>query len=61
MKNEIKKLISKKEAAEMLSISTRSLDRLVASNRGLRPVKIGGSIRFRLDQIMKIVEGGLPC
>lgn len=45
----------------MLSISTRSLDRLVASNRGLRPVKIGGSIRFRLDQIMKIVEGGLPC
>ena len=51
------KLLSKREVAEILSISVRSVERLVA--RGIiRKIKIGGSIRFRQCEIEKLMEKG---
>ncbi|MDC0200934.1 hypothetical protein OAK04_00945 [Verrucomicrobia bacterium] len=49
-------LISKKEAASLLSISTRTLDRLVSSGNFPNPIKVGGSSRFLLYQITNFIN-----
>ena len=55
MKN--KALLSKKEVAETLSVSVRSVERLVA--RGvLKKIKIGGAVRFRSSDLHKLIETG---
>lgn len=61
MKNEIKRLIGKREAAGLLGISTRTFDRLLAWSERLQKarVQLRTSVRFRHDLIMKIVEEGL--
>jgi len=52
------KLATRREAAWMLSISERTLDRMVG--RGVIPaIKIGTkSIRFDMDEVKKHVQGG---
>ena len=48
-------LLTKKEVAEMYSVSQRTIDRLAA--RGKLPrVKIGGCVRFRLADAVKLME-----
>jgi excisionase family DNA binding protein len=50
------KLISKKQVAELFSVSVRSVERLAARGR-LTKVKIGGCVRFKLKEVEAIVEG----
>jgi excisionase family DNA binding protein len=61
MDNEIKaendRLLRKKEVAEILACSLRTVDRLVNADR-LTRVKILGGIRFRLSQVQILMNGG---
>jgi excisionase family DNA binding protein len=51
------KLLKKKQVAEMLSCSLRTVDRLVNAGR-LTRVKILGGIRFRWSQVQMLMNGG---
>jgi hypothetical protein len=51
------KLLKKKQVAEMLACSPRSVDRLVNVGK-LTRVKILGGIRFRLSQVQFLMNGG---
>jgi predicted DNA-binding transcriptional regulator AlpA len=50
------KLLRKKEVAALLACSTRTIDRLVCLGRLSRVYVIGG-VRFRLSQVLAIIEG----
>ena len=51
------KLLRKKQVAETLACSLRTVDRLVNAGR-LSRVKILGGIRFRLSQVQMLMNGG---
>jgi hypothetical protein len=51
------KLLKKKQVAEMLACSLRSVDRLVVVGK-LTRVRILGGIRFRLSQVIMLMNGG---
>ena len=51
------KLISKKEAAKMLSSSERTIDRLISAGK-LKKIKVLRSVKVQLKQVLKIVEQG---
>jgi excisionase family DNA binding protein len=51
------KLLRKKEVAERLACSLRTVDRLVNAGR-LTRVKILGGIRFRFSQVQILMNGG---
>lgn len=48
------KLVSKKEAAEILGVSVRSVERMVASGQ-LEKVYVRGCVRIRLRDIQSLV------
>ena len=51
------RLISKREGAKLLAVSTRTLDRI--SEKGvLEKVHVNGSVRFRLGDINRIIQNG---
>jgi excisionase family DNA binding protein len=50
-------LLRKKEVAKMLACSLRSVDRLVNAGK-LTRVKLLGGIRFRLSQVVTLMNGG---
>ena len=50
------KLLKKRQVAEKLACSLRSVDRLVNAGR-LTRVKILGGIRFRLSQVLMLMKG----
>ena len=50
------KLLSKKEVAELFSVSVRSVERLAARGK-LTKVKIGGCVRFRSSEIQEVANG----
>ena len=50
------KLLSKKEVAEAFSVSVRSIERLAARGK-LTKVKIGGCVRFKLNEIEDVLQG----
>lgn len=52
------KLITKKMAAQRLSVSTRTIDRMAAEG-SLEKVFVGSAPRFRNSDIDRIVENGL--
>ncbi|MBK1884145.1 excisionase family DNA-binding protein [Luteolibacter pohnpeiensis] len=52
------KLLTKKAAAERLSISTRTLDRMVAAGK-IDKIFVGSSPRFRKSEIDQIVARGI--
>ena len=52
------RLITKAEAASMLSVSTRTIDRICQRNL-LQKVYVGGGVRFRLRDILAIIEFGI--
>jgi len=60
MKTQEPLLISAEQLAEMLQISTRTLWRLLSSGKLLTPVHIGGSTRWRLEQVRLWIEEGCP-
>jgi predicted DNA-binding transcriptional regulator AlpA len=51
------RLLRKRQVAEMLACSARTVDRLASLGR-LTRVRILGGIRFRLSQVQTIIEGG---
>lgn len=51
-------LLSKKQVAEKLAISTRTIDRLRASNFDFGEVRIGSVVRFQSSKIEKLMEKG---
>jgi excisionase family DNA binding protein len=51
------KLLKKKQVAEALACSLRTVDRLAAAGR-LTRVKIMGGIRFRWSQVQLLMIGG---
>ena len=60
MKNAIEnsgeKLLRKKQVAEILACSLRTVDRLVAAGR-LLPVRILGGVRFRFSEVQALMKG----
>ena len=50
------KLISKKQVADLFSVSVRSVERLAARGK-LTKVKIGGCVRFKLKEVEAMMEG----
>lgn len=52
-----KKLITKKQAAELLSSSVRTVERIIASG-DIDKIKIRGSVKVKLSQVMQLIESG---
>lgn len=53
-------LISAEQFAEMLQISPRTLWRLLSAGKLLQPVRLGGSTRWRLEQVHEWIDKGCP-
>lgn len=51
------KLLRKRDVAEKLACSLRTVDRLVNAGR-LTRVRILGGIRFRWSQVLSLMKGG---
>lgn len=54
------RLISADEVAQMLSISTRTVWRLLSTGKMVQPIRIGGSVRWRLDEVKEWINNGCP-
>jgi excisionase family DNA binding protein len=52
-------LLTRKEAAKELRVSTRTIDRLI-TNGLLRPTRIGRAVRIPVVQIQKFALGDHP-
>ena len=52
------RLLTKKEAAATLSISTRTLDRMIAAGK-IDKVFVGASPRFRKSEIDQVIARGI--
>lgn len=53
-------LISAARLAGMLSISERTLRRLLDAGKLVRPVRIGRSVRWRLAEVREWIDAGCP-
>jgi prophage regulatory protein len=53
-------LIPAEELATMLGVSKRTIWRLLSGKQLPEPVRIGGSVRWRRDQIDRWIEQGCP-
>jgi excisionase family DNA binding protein len=51
------KLLRKREAADMLACSLRTIEREASGGR-LTRVKVRGGVRFRYSEIQKMIVGG---
>lgn len=58
--DELPVLLTIRELAAILKISQRSVWRLVSSGKLIQPLHIGGSIRWRQDEVLKWIEQGCP-
>jgi excisionase family DNA binding protein len=56
----MKRLITVKELAEMLAISTRHVYRLLDSGQLPKPLKLGAAIRWDSATICNWLESGAP-
>lgn len=54
-------LICAEELAEMLQVSTRTLWRLLSAGQLIEPIKLGGSTRWRLEQVRRWIDEGCPA
>ncbi len=54
-------LISALELAKLLQVSTRTLWRLRSAGKLIKPIKIGGSTRWRLDEVQAWIAEGCPA
>ena len=46
--------------ARLLGVSARTVRRLVGAGRLIAPVKLGGSVRWRADELRKWIASGCP-
>ena len=54
-------LISAEQVASILNVSTRTLWRLLSAGKLPEPVRLGGSTRWRLDQVRQWIDAGCPA
>jgi predicted DNA-binding transcriptional regulator AlpA len=54
-------LIPAERLASMMNISTRTLWRLLSAKKLVEPVRIGGSVRWRLQEVERWVAEGCPA
>lgn len=54
-------LLTAERVAEWLQISTRSVWRLLSSGKLLRPVRLGGNVRWRASELKRWIEAGCPA
>jgi excisionase family DNA binding protein len=48
------------EVAKILGVSTRSVWRLVSSQKIIPPLKVGGAARWRYDELRRWIDAGCP-
>ena len=53
-------LLSAESLAELLDVSKRTLWRLRSAGRLPKPVRIGGSVRWRADEVRRWIASGCP-
>lgn len=53
-------LIPAAEVARLLQVSTRTLWRQLSAGRVPRPVRFGGTVRWRIDEVRKWIAEGCP-
>jgi excisionase family DNA binding protein len=58
--SEVPQLLTPKEAAEMLGVSTRTLAQWRKAGRHLSWIHLGGQVRYRLSTIQEFMEHGTP-
>jgi len=51
-------LITASQLAKLLSISERTVYRLKSCNRLPEPINLGGSVRWRLDDVRRWIDAG---
>lgn len=54
-------LVTAEGVAKLLQVSKRTLWRLLSMGQLLPPVRLGGSVRWRLDEIKQWIEAGCPA
>ena len=52
--------IQAREVGRMLGVSLRQVWRLNSAGKLPKPVRLGGSVRWRRDEIIAFVEAGCP-
>jgi predicted DNA-binding transcriptional regulator AlpA len=58
--DELPVLLTIRELAAILKISQRSIWRLVASGQLIKPLHVGGSNRWRQDELIAWIDSGCP-
>jgi excisionase family DNA binding protein len=53
-------LITAEEFAELMQVSVRSVWRLRSAGEIPEPVRIGGTIRWRREEVLQWIEAGCP-
>jgi predicted DNA-binding transcriptional regulator AlpA len=53
-------LVSRRHLAGLLSLSLPTIDRLAAAGKLPRPLRLAGSVRWRMDEIREWVAAGCP-
>ena len=53
-------LINARELARMMQVSPRTLWRLLSAGKLIRPIRIGGNTRWRLDEVKDWIDRGCP-
>jgi len=49
-------LLDKKQVAELLNISVKTLDLWILKSKGPRPVRIGRLVRFKQSEVKLFIE-----
>jgi excisionase family DNA binding protein len=55
------RLIAADQLADMLDVSTRTVWRLLSAGRLIQPIRIGGSVRWRLNEVREWIAKGCPA
>lgn len=53
-------LIPVSDLAKMLNVSRRSIWRLLSARKMPPPIRIGGAVRWRFDEVKRWIEAGCP-
>ena len=53
-------LIAADRLASMMNLSTRTIWRLLSAGRLVKPVRIGGAVRWRLEEVREWIDAGCP-
>ena len=53
-------LLPAKHVAKLLQISTRTLWRLLSAGKIITPIKLGRSVRWRKEELMRWIAAGCP-